>query len=110
MQEDTFQACPQCCSKVSQANRRLGNNFDDLHLVAFNSNSLEMDFEKIPCMSANARKHIQRAYYQQQPWIQAPLKDGLEMKAESYDYASVGGATRHTVIVRVSVCVCVCPL
>ena len=38
-----------------------------------------MDFEKIPCTSANARKHIQRAYYQQQLWIQAPLKDGLEM-------------------------------
>ena len=35
--------------------------FDDLRLAAFNSNSLKMDFEKIPCMSANARKHIQRA-------------------------------------------------
>ena len=35
--------------------------FDDLHLAAFNSNSLKMDFEKIPCTSVNARKHIQRA-------------------------------------------------
>ena len=35
--------------------------FDDLRLAAFNSNSLKMEFEKIPCTSANARKHIQRA-------------------------------------------------
>ena len=35
--------------------------FDDLRLAAFNSNSLKMDFEKIPCTSANARKDIQRA-------------------------------------------------
>ena len=60
--------------------------FDDLHLAAFNSNSLKMDFEKIPCTSANARKHIQRAYYQQQLWIQAPLKDGLEMNTELYGF------------------------
>ena len=63
---------------MSQAMKRLGNiNFDDLRLAAFDSNSLKMDFEKISCMSANARKHIQSAYYQQQLWIQAPLKDGL---------------------------------
>ena len=31
--------------------------FDDLRLAAFNSNSLKMDFEKIPFTSANARKH-----------------------------------------------------
>ena len=56
---DTFQACPQCCSKVSQANERLGNiNFDDLCLAAFNGNSLKMDLEKIPCTSVNARKHM----------------------------------------------------
>ena len=56
--------------------------FDDLHLAAVNSNSLKMDFEKIPCTSANARKHIQRPYYQQRLWIQAPLKDGLEMVSQ----------------------------
>ena len=60
--------------------------FDELHLAAFNSNSLKMDFEKIPCMSANARKYIQRTYYQQQLWIHAPLKDGLEMNTESYGF------------------------
>ena len=32
--------------------------FDDLHLAAFNSNALKMDFEKTTCTSANARKHI----------------------------------------------------
>ena len=37
--------------------------FDNLRLAPFNSNSLKMDF---PCTSANARKHIERAYYQQQ--------------------------------------------
>ena len=60
--------------------------FDDLHLAAFNSNSLKMDFEKIPYTSANARKHIQMAYYQQQLWIQAPLEDGLEMNTELYGF------------------------
>ena len=34
-------------------------SFDDLRLAAFNSNSLKMDFEKIPCTATNARKHIQ---------------------------------------------------
>ena len=72
-------------SKVSQANKRL-KTFDDLRLAAFNSNSLKMDFEKIPCTSAKARKHIQRAYYQQQLWIQAPLKDGLEINTELYGF------------------------
>ena len=61
--------------------------FDDLRLAAFNSNSLKIGFEKIPCTSANARKQFQRAYYQQQLlWIQAPLKDGLEMNAELYGF------------------------
>jgi len=49
--------------------------FDDLRLAAFNSNALKMDFERTPCTSANARKHIQRAYYQQQLWIQAPFRN-----------------------------------
>ena len=70
---------------MSQANKDL-ETFDDLRLAAFNNNSLKMDFEKIPCTSANARKHIQRSYYQQQLWIQAPLKDSLEMNAESYGF------------------------
>ena len=82
MQRDTFQACLQCCSNVSQVNE----TFDDLHLAAFNSTSLKMDFEKIPCTLANTRNHIQRAYYQQQLWIEAPLKDGLEMKSELYGF------------------------
>ena len=73
----------QCCSKVPTKDLE---TFDDLHLAAFNSNSLKMDFEKIICTSANARKRIQRAYCQQQLWIQAPLEDGLEMNAESYGF------------------------
>ena len=60
--------------------------FDDLRLAAFNSNSLKIDFEMIPCTSANARKHIQRTYYHQQLWIQAPLKDGLEMNTKLYGF------------------------
>ena len=83
MQGDTFQACPQCCSKVSQANKRLRNiNFDDLRLAAFNSISLKMDFEKttysslVLCKKAYSKDII---YYQQQLWIQAPLEDGLEI-------------------------------
>ena len=46
----------------------------------------KLTLRKFPAQSANARKHIQRAYYQQQLWIQAPLKDGLEMNAESYGF------------------------
>ena len=72
---------------MSQATKDL-ETLDDLHLAAFNSISLKMDFEKIPCTSANARKHIERAYYQQQLWIQAPLKDGLEMNAELYGFTN----------------------
>ena len=49
-----------------------------------------MNFEKIPCTSSKTRKHIERAYYQQQLWIQGPLKDAsLEMNAESYGYTFV---------------------
>ena len=61
MQGETLQACPQCCSKVSNAPTKDLETFDDLRLAAFNSNSLKMNFEKIPGMSAKARKHIQRA-------------------------------------------------
>ena len=49
-----------------------------------------MNFEKIPCTSAKARKHMGHNYYQQQLWIQAPLKDAsLEMNAELYGFTFV---------------------
>jgi len=38
--------------------------FDEVWLDAYSSNALKIDFEKTPCTSINARKHIQRAYYQ----------------------------------------------
>jgi len=40
--------------------------FDDLPLVAFNTNALNFNFEKKPCTSTNTIKHIQRTYHQQQ--------------------------------------------
>ena len=43
--------------------------FDDLRLAAFNSNALELDFERTACTSTNARKHIYRTYYQVQLWV-----------------------------------------
>ncbi len=49
--------------------------FDDLRLATFSSNALKLDFEKTPCTATNARKHIQRAYYQMQIWVQAPFRD-----------------------------------
>ena len=65
--------------------------FDDLRLAAFDSNALNMDFEKTTCTSANAKKHIQRSYYQQQLWIQAPFRDAtLDLTAESYGYVRRG--------------------
>ena len=61
--------------------------FDDLRVTAFSSNALKMDFEKTPCTSTNARKHILRAYYQLQLWIQAPFRDATSlMNAEAYGF------------------------
>ena len=65
--------------------------FDDLCLTAFNGNALKLDFKRTPCTSANTKKHIQRAYYQQQLWIQAPFRDvTLEMNTESYGFVRKG--------------------
>ena len=65
--------------------------FDEMHLAAFNSNALKMDFEKTPCTSANARKHIQRAYYQQQLWVQAPFRDASTiLTAETFGFERRG--------------------
>ena len=66
--------------------------FDELRLAAFDSNSLNLDFEKTVCTSTNARKHIQRSYYQMQLWIQAPFRDAsLLMNAESYGFERIDG-------------------
>jgi hypothetical protein len=64
--------------------------FDELRLAAFDSNSLKLDFEKTVCTSTNARKHIQRSYYQMELWIQAPFRDAsLLMNAESYGFKRI---------------------
>ena len=61
--------------------------FYDLRLAAFNSNTLKLDFERTACTSTNARKHIYRAYYQVQLWVQAPFRDAsLTMDAEAYGF------------------------
>ena len=66
--------------------------FDQLRLAAFDSNALKLDFEKTACTSANARKHIQRSYYQMQLWIQAPFRDAsMHMNAESYGFERIDG-------------------
>ena len=66
-------------------------SFDNLCLNAFDCNALKMDFEKTPCTSTNASKHILRAYYQQQLWVQAPFRDAtLIMNAESYGFVRRG--------------------
>ena len=86
--ETPFKLFPSAVVRFLKPTKDL-ETFDDLRIAALElllSNSLKMDFEKIPCTSANARKHIQRAYYQQQLWIQAPLEDGLEMNTESYGF------------------------
>ena len=65
--------------------------FDDLRLTAFNTNALKMNFERTTCTTTNARKHIQRAYYQQQLWVQTPFRDAtLIMNAESYGFIRRG--------------------
>ena len=61
--------------------------FDDLRLAAFDSSALNMDFEKTPCTSTNARNHILRGFYQLQLWVQAPFRDAsLILNAESYGF------------------------
>ena len=61
--------------------------FDDLRLATFNSNALKLDFARTACTSTNARKHIHRAYYQVQLWVQAPFRDAtLTMDAEAYGF------------------------
>ena len=66
--------------------------FDELRLAGFDSNALKLDFEKTACTSANARKHIQRSYYQMQLWIQAPFRDAsLLLNAESYGFERING-------------------
>ena len=61
--------------------------FDDLRLAVFNRNALKLDFERTACISTNARKHIHRAYYQVQLWVQAPFRDAtLTMDAEAYGF------------------------
>ena len=65
--------------------------FDDLCLAAFNCNALKMDFEKTACTLTNARKHIHRAYYQLQLWIQAPFRDASSLlNAESCGFERRG--------------------
>ena len=65
--------------------------FDDLRLAALNSNALKMNFEKTACTSANARKHIHRAYFQLQLWVQAPFRDANTiMDAESCGFVKRG--------------------
>ena len=46
--------------------------FDALCLAAFDSSALNMEFEKTPCTSTNARNHILRGFYQLQLWVQGP--------------------------------------
>jgi len=65
--------------------------FDDLRLAVFNRNALKLDFERTACISTNARKHIHRAYYQVQLWVQTPLRDAtLTMDAEAYGFERKG--------------------
>ena len=74
--------------------------FDDLRLAAFNSNALKIDFEKTACPSANARKHIHRAYFQLQLWVQAPFRDATTiMVAESYGFVKRGSLLLPEIVI-----------
>ena len=82
MQGDTLQACPSAVVSCHKPTKDL-----DLSLAAFNNNSLKMDFEKIPCTSANARKHMGHIINNSYGRIQADAS--LEMNAESYGFTFV---------------------
>ncbi len=67
--------------------------FNDLRLDAFNNNALKMDLERTACTSTNARKHINRSYYQLQLWVQAPFRDAtLTMNAEAHGFERRGSS------------------
>ena len=67
------------------------NAHGDIWWPAFDSNALKMDFERTACTSTNARKHIQRAYYQQQLWVQAPFTDATSiLNADAYGFVRKG--------------------
>ena len=73
--------------KMSQANNRAG----DIWLTECNDIALKMDFERTPFTWVIARKPIHRAYYQQQVWIRAPVRDAtLAMNTELEDFVRKG--------------------
>lgn len=74
--------------------------FDDLHLAAFDSNAFKMYFEKTPCTSTNARKHILRDYYLLQLWTQAPFRDAtLTMNAKFYGFEKRGSVLVPDIVI-----------
>ena len=67
------------------------DTFDNLRIAAFDSNVLKIHFERTPCNSIYARKHIQRAHYQQQLRVQAPFTDATSiLNADAYDFVRKG--------------------
>ena len=55
-----------------------------LHSIAMPSS---WTLQELLATSTNARKHIHRAYYQVQLWVQAPFRDAtLTMDAEAYGF------------------------
>ena len=71
--------------------------FDDLRLAAFNSNYLKMNFEKITCTSANARKHMGHVINNSHRY-KPHLKMSLEMNAESYGFTFVKNKTENLIV------------
>jgi len=59
-----------------------------------------MDFKKAVCSSVNTRKHIHRAYYQLQLWIQGPFRDATtNMTAESSGFVKKDGLLIPEVVI-----------
>ena len=59
-----------------------------------------MDFERAACASTNARKHMQRAYYQQQLWVQAPFTDiPLILNADAYGFVRKGSLLVSEIVI-----------
>jgi len=74
--------------------------FDELRVAAFSSNALKLDFKKTDCTSTNATKHILRAYYQLQLWIQAPFRDASStMNAEDYGFRRVDNVLLPEIVI-----------
>ena len=81
---------------------QIWSRLDDPCLSAINSNALKLDLERIVSTSANGRKHIYRACYQEQLWVLASFvtgsaKNGLITHDRGLNFSTNTKAHQYTI-------------